>query len=106
VGWATTSSGATHAFLYQNGQMTDLNSLLPSSLSGVTLLGATSINNEGQIIAFGGTSQYGPMQDYLLTPPGEAPLAGVSNLPEPTTLAFFGLLVGGLCIRRVLKRTR
>jgi probable HAF family extracellular repeat protein len=106
VGWATTSGGATHAFLYQNGQMTDVNSLLPSSLSGVTLFGASSINNEGQIVAFGGTSHSGPMEDYLLTPPGAAPLAGVTNLPEPSTLAFFGLLVGGLCIRRVLKRTR
>ncbi len=90
----------------QNGQMTDLNSLLPSSLSGVTLFGASSINNEGQIVAFVGTSQDGPMQDYLLTPPGEAPLAGVTNLPEPSTLAFFGLLVGCFCIRRAFKRMR
>jgi probable HAF family extracellular repeat protein len=106
VGWSTTSGGAIHAFLYQNGTMTDLNSLLPSSLSGVTLIGASSINNQGQIVAFGDTSPSGPMQDYLLTPPGEAPLAGVTNLPEPSTLAFFGLLAGGFFIRRALKRVR
>ena len=38
-------------------------------------------------------------------PPGEAPLAMVTNLPEPRTLALFGLLVGALFVRQVLRRT-
>ena len=50
----------THAFLYQNGTMTDLNSLLPASFKGITLLDATSINNLGQIVAFGETSPGAP----------------------------------------------
>jgi probable HAF family extracellular repeat protein len=106
VGWSTTSSGVLHAFLYQNGTMTDLNSLLPASLSGITLFGASSINNLGQIVAFGGTTLGGQMQDYLLTPPGVAPLAMVTNLPEPGTLTFFALTMGGFGIRQALKRTR
>ena len=105
VGSSTTSTGAIHAFLYQNGTMTDLNSLLPPSLSGITLFGASSINNNGQIVAYGGTTPGGRMQDYLLTPPGEAPLAMITSLPEPSTLTFFALIVGGLTIRRAWKRT-
>ncbi len=104
VGESATSTGAIHAFLYQNGTMTDLNSVLPASLSGITLFGASSINNLGQIVAYGGTTPGGQMQDYLLTPPGEAPLAMITSLPEPSTLAFFALIVGGLSIRRAWKR--
>jgi probable HAF family extracellular repeat protein len=108
VGWSTIggTSGLSHAFLYQNGTMTDLNSLLPPAFSGVTLFGATSINDLGQIVAFGGTSPNGLLQDYLLTPPGEAPLAMITNLPEPSTLVFFSLVIGGFCVRHAIKRTR
>jgi probable HAF family extracellular repeat protein len=100
------SSNTTHAFIYANGKMTDLNSLLPPSFTGVTLFGATNINNLGQIVAYGGTTLGGAMQDYLLSPPGEAPLAMVTNLPEPSTLTFFSLIVAGLCIRHAKARSR
>ncbi len=106
VGSFLTASLSTHAFLYQNGTMTDLNSLVPPSLSGVTLLGASSINNLGQIVAYGEPSAGGPLQDYLLTPPGEAPLAMVTNLPEPGPLTLFGLIMGGLGVRRAIKLAR
>jgi len=41
-----------HAFLYDNGVMTDLNSLIPAN-SGWELLFATDINNRGQIVGYG-----------------------------------------------------
>jgi probable HAF family extracellular repeat protein len=108
VGWSNTpgSDSIWHAFLYENGKMIDLNTLLPPSLKGITLFGATSINDLGQIVAFGGTSQNGPYQEYLLTPPGETPLVGVTSLPEPSTLAFFGLVAASLGLRRLACRAR
>jgi probable HAF family extracellular repeat protein len=108
VGWSSLAgnSDVTHAFLYQNGTMTDLNSLLPPSFKGITLFGATSINDLGQIVAFGGTSYGSAWQDYLLTPSGETPLVGVTSLPEPSTLTFFGLIAGALCLRPLADRAR
>ncbi len=100
------NASQTHAFLYQNGTMTDLNSLLPLSYAGITLVDATSINDLGQIVAFGQSSPNGPLQDYLLTPPGEIPLVGVTILPEPSTLTCFGLIAGALCLRPLADRAR
>jgi probable HAF family extracellular repeat protein len=53
------------AFLWQNGTMIDLNTLIPSD-SGWTLLGAWGINDAGQIVGFG----QGPdgQQVFLLSP--------------------------------------
>jgi probable HAF family extracellular repeat protein len=41
-----------HAFLYNNGRMTDLNTLIPAN-SGWELIYATDINNHGQIVGYG-----------------------------------------------------
>jgi probable HAF family extracellular repeat protein len=41
-----------HAFLYDNGLMTDLNTLIPAN-SGWELMYATDINNRGQIVGYG-----------------------------------------------------
>lgn len=41
-----------HAFLYDNGVMTDLNTLIPAN-SGWELMYATDINNRGQIVGYG-----------------------------------------------------
>ena len=48
VGMAQIPDGTFHAFVYQNGLMTDLNTLINANL-GLTLLGAEAINNKGQI---------------------------------------------------------
>ena len=42
-------SSKTHAFLYRNGQMIDLNSMVPSG-SGWLLNQAAAINIQGQIV--------------------------------------------------------
>jgi uncharacterized membrane protein len=41
-----------HAFIYDHGEMTDLNMLIPSS-SGWELTVAFTINNKGQIVGYG-----------------------------------------------------
>lgn len=48
----------THAFLWQHGSMTDLNTLLPAS-SGWVLSGAFGINANGQIVGTGIHTAYG-----------------------------------------------
>ena len=82
VGSSYTGSVDSHAFLYDNGTMQDLNDLIDSSL-GITLFDAQGINNSGQIIANGKDGHA-----YLLTPQA-SPAAMV---PEPTSLAIFGVL--------------
>jgi probable HAF family extracellular repeat protein len=91
VGFSEVTQGnaySSHAFLYQHGSMIDLNSLIPSS-SGVTLSNALFINDRGQIIA-AGTTQDGPMHNYLLMP---------TSVPEPGMLTVFGL-AAALALRR------
>ncbi len=54
-----------HAYVYQNGQFTDLNTRIDAN-SGWELIGAKAINNSGQIC---GTGNYkGAPHAYLLTP--------------------------------------
>lgn len=64
VGEAATS-GADHAFVYKNSQMSDLNNFLPAN-SGWELLGAMDINDNGQIVAIGLFN--GQKRGVLLTP--------------------------------------
>jgi probable HAF family extracellular repeat protein len=77
------------AFLYSNGSMQDLNSLIDPTL-GWTLQVATGINDSGQIVGYGDNSS-GKLDAFLLTP-----------TPEPSTIALLisGLIAGGLFLRR------
>jgi probable HAF family extracellular repeat protein len=52
AGWSTTAANEMHAFLWQNGTMTDLNDLLPSN-SGWVLTSATALNNAGVVVGDG-----------------------------------------------------
>ena len=91
----------SHAFLYQNGIMTDLNTLISPS-SGWTLQLARAINDNGQILGSG----IGPddkTDTFLLTPASEPPPV-VPQIPEPSTLAFFGLVAAGVVLRRARHR--
>ena len=86
-----------NAFIYQNGVITNLNSLIPSS-ADIHLVSAMAINDAGQILTEG-VDSYGDGRVYLLTPDGmPAPAAPVlfgNETPEPSTLAFV-VLVGAL----------
>ena len=91
------------AFLYQNGVLTNLNALLSPSASNINLVDAYFINNVGQILAKGIVKNppSAQAQLFLLTPvgmplpPSPDPLIPVlpSAVPEPSTLALFGLIL-------------
>jgi probable HAF family extracellular repeat protein len=75
VGNATiTGDTALHAFIYQNGAMTDLNTLIPAN-SGWVLQNASAINDIGQIVGSGTLN--GVSRGFRLDPPANM---GVSNL--------------------------
>lgn len=61
--------GSGRAFLYNNGAMQDLNSLVEPS-SGWTLNSANAINSTGQIVG-NGTNPAGKSRAFLLTPVGK-----------------------------------
>src|SRR5204863_2721197 len=86
VGFGDTSAGAQHAFLYRNGTMTDLNTLISPS-SGWVLSIAVDINDLGSIVGVG--THNGQTASFLLTP-----------VPEPSTLALVALGMGAIYIRR------
>lgn len=67
VGWSAVSydNSCTHAFLYADGKLTDLNACIPAK-SGWTLVSAEAINDYGQIIGHG--IFYGESSNFLLTP--------------------------------------
>ncbi|PPK68450.1 hypothetical protein V5P93_004443 [Actinokineospora auranticolor] len=60
------------AFVYQNGVVTDLNTLIPAN-SGFTIVGANAINNKGQIVgeAFKNGTSHRTTFAVLLTPTGQ-----------------------------------
>jgi probable HAF family extracellular repeat protein len=55
VGSASTGSyrGITHAFVAQNGTITDLNRLIPGNAGGWVLQSASGINDAGIIVGTG-----------------------------------------------------
>jgi probable HAF family extracellular repeat protein len=71
-----------HGFLFTDGVMIDVNSLLPAN-SGWVLRDAQGINDLGQIVGFGNIG--GEQHAYLLTP-----------VPEPSVLAL--IAVSGILI--------
>jgi len=90
VGFSDTATGF-HAFVASDTEeMQDLNDLLHESGNGWVLIGATAINNAGQIVGWG-LNPDGVPRGFLLTP-----------VPEPRTLTmmivavvfFFAALVG------------
>jgi len=90
VGQANTSNG-NQAFLYSDGSIVNLNTLIDSSL-GWNLLGARAINDSGQIVGYGIRNNRN--EAFLLTPRAVvAPDPNTAAVPEPTSVA--GLLLFG-----------
>jgi probable HAF family extracellular repeat protein len=70
VGNANTAAGATVGFVYSNGVMSDLNTMLDASGSGWTVIEAAGINGSGDIVA---TAVYDGIQHAILLTPDVAP---------------------------------
>lgn len=95
VGWAQTSSNAQHAFIWSDGVMTDLNTLIPSG-TGWVLEAATGIAtgistaNAGRESIVGYGQYQGQRHAFFLTPPIDlgVRLQGIlndtsTNFPNP-----------------------
>ena len=65
VGESDTADDEIHAFIYRNGTMRDLNSLLPPN-SGWVLFSASSISNDGRIAGYGTFN--GQVRSFVMEP--------------------------------------
>jgi len=84
VGLSLDASGNPRAFLWENGVMTDLNTLIPAS-SALFLLFADIINSRGEIVGFGVNST-GEVHGFLATPmPSEATSKSATPAPQGMT---------------------
>jgi probable HAF family extracellular repeat protein len=77
----TMGGGGGDAFLWQNGVLQDLNTLIPSG-SGWVLQWATAINGSGQIVAWGTINGYPHVDGFLLTP-STTPVLGQPGVTTP-----------------------
>lgn len=82
---ASTSSTGTHAFLYSNGAIADLNNLVLPAPTGVTFVNAYGIDNNGDIV--GSDSISGGNANNAFE---------VAATPEPTSFALLAL--GGVAV--------
>ena len=80
---SSTSSGDHHAFLYSDGQMTDLDTMIDRA-SGWRLNRAGAINGHGQIVG-AGRNRAGQFHAFLLTP-----------APRRPSLLLWGLAVAAV----------
>jgi len=99
VGYSWLADGGQSAFLYDDGTMLNLNSLLPAN-SGWDLLQAYAINDSGQIT---GTGLYnGQLTAFVMTDPPAGP-SGIAAVPEPQELVIVG---AALAMTAFLRRRR
>jgi probable HAF family extracellular repeat protein len=92
VGHSYLQSGSFHAFIYEDGRMADLNSLIDPSL-GWDLRFAQDINNNGQIVGYGLIGGQG--HAFLLSP-----------IPEPAPRMLIAVALGGVSLSFRSRRSR
>ncbi len=95
VGVGTSADGTRIAFIYGNGTLSDLSTLLDASGVGWSSLYPEAINDSGQITGYGLLD--GEQTGFVLTP--AASPSGSSSVPEPASAATLGV-VGLLLLRR------
>jgi probable HAF family extracellular repeat protein len=101
VGYSDLASGAnSHGFVWTNGAMVDLNSLIGAG-SGWELVQAYGINNAGQIVGEG--LYNGQSRAFRLDPLGPSSSPGPAAVPEPASwvLAGVGLILVVARIQRI-----
>jgi probable HAF family extracellular repeat protein len=96
VGWSEfeLNNNTTHAFVYTDGQMSDLHALIAAETpvpQGWVLGLATAINNRGQIVGYG--SFGADQRAFLLTP-----------VPEPSTGLCLSALPAALALSKRRRR--
>jgi probable HAF family extracellular repeat protein len=97
VGYSWLTSGQhPHAFVYSNGIMLDLNSLLASG-SGWELTEAYGINDAGQIV---GSGLFNGQVSAFRLDPTSAAIQGASAVPEAGTTMLVAIGLGLLIIAR------
>ena len=89
-----------HAFIYDDGAMSDLNDVLAEGC-GWELLAATGINDAGQIVGWG--THGGDLRGFLLAMSGGAPDAA-PIVPEPSTVLLIVLGALGLTLKKRRRR--
>jgi probable HAF family extracellular repeat protein len=67
VGWDADPEGNTLAMIYQNGVMSQLDNLVDDRQAGTSFFEAISINESGQILAYGTTADFS-VDTFILTP--------------------------------------
>lgn len=91
VGWSDTGGGKYFrtAFLWDNGEMFDLNALSQGG-GGNQLLEAAAINNSGHIAGYMAVKSKGGSEEHaFVLLPQISSLSAVSSIPEPASLALF-----------------
>ncbi|MCF6323495.1 MAG: hypothetical protein L3J89_04080 [Gammaproteobacteria bacterium] len=81
IGWASTLSGAKHAFVYEDGIMYDLNEYAIGA-PGFVIVDAYSINEMGQILVRAHNNSSNEHQYWLLTDPDSPPAQPPEPLPD------------------------
>lgn len=95
VGYSTTVSDSGHAFLYENGVMTDLTDLIVN-ISGWDLISAAyDINDLGQIVGYGMIGQ--EKHAFLLSP---------SSVPVPPAVVLLGSSLAAFQMIRHRRRSK
>ncbi len=94
VGAGGGDDGSAHALIWENGQVANLNDLIPAG-SGWALQSATGIDNNGDIVGYGMFDNQ--LQAFELTPLSSP--SGSTSVPEPASAATLGL-AGLLLLRR------
>jgi probable HAF family extracellular repeat protein len=93
VGASRSNNSTSYASLWEDGELFDLNTLIPAD-SGWELLSASKINNKNQIVGTGKIN--GESRGFLLTPEAK-------SVPEPTS-ALGVLILGGFSMSFQLLR--
>jgi len=102
VGNASLNGGAWFPFLYKDGTLIDLTTLLNNSATGWTNITPKAINDLGQIAGFG--SFDGQTEAFLLTPTTSA--SSSITTPEPSTLTLFALAIPFLLSHRYERKAK